>query len=461
MELDLRQLLRIARQYWWIVALLMIVAGATAYYRSSQQPEQYTTSSRVLLLGEETENITSYTAQLASQNLTLTYLELIESDNILQAVVEELNLPFDYVALDGKVSTSAIEKTLLLQITVVDTDPERAAQIADTTAAKFIEYINENQGSTLSSPVDMAATARVPTTPFEPNPTTAGLLGLFVGLLLGVALVALLEFLDNTIKPQQEVEQFVGAPLLASVPQLPNLRPGGHQVYTVVQPRSSAAEAMRLMRTNLEFAAASSDIRRLVVSSPNPGEGKSTSAANLGVVMAQGGMKVVIIDADLRRPTQHRIFGVPGDEGLTTLLTHPDRSWVDVGKRVAVANLTLIPAGPLPPNPSDLVSSQRFIRLLDKIDKDVDLIIIDSPPVLAASDSLAIAAHTDGVVLVCFSNRTRIDAVQHSVQSIRQGGIRLIGVVLNRTKKQQGASYYGNYYYSQATTEQSTQSAAD
>jgi non-specific protein-tyrosine kinase len=455
-ELDLRQLLRIARQYWWLVALLMLVAGATAYYRSSQQPELYSTSSRVLLLGEETENVTSYTAQLASQNLTLTYLELIESDNILQAVDEELDLPFDYIALDGKVSTSAIEKTLLLQITVVDTDAERAALIADTVALKFIEYINDNQGSTLSSPVEMAATARIPTTPFEPNPTTAGLLGAFVGLLLGVALVALLEFLDNTIKPQQEVEQLTGAPLLASVPQLQNLKPGGHQVYTVVQPRSSAAEALRL-----EFAAASSDIRRLVVSSPNPGEGKSTTAANLGVVMAQGGMKVVIIDADLRRPTQHRVFGVPGDEGLTTLLTHPDRAWDDVAKRVAVANLMLIPAGPLPPNPSDLVSSQRFIRLLDKIDKEVDLIIIDSPPILAASDSLAIAAHADGVVLVCFSNRTRIDAVHHSAQSIRQGGIRLIGVVLNRTKKQQGASYYGNYYYSQATNEQSTQSAAD
>lgn len=216
---------------------------------------------------------------------------------------------------------------------------------------------------------------------------------------------------------------------------------------------------MRLLRTNLDFASASSDVSKLVVSSSNPGEGKSTIVANMGVTIAQGGKKVVVIDADLRRPTQHRIFGVPGDEGLTTLLTHPERDWNDVARRVAVPNLSLITAGPLPPNPFDLVSSQRFIRLLETIGKEVDLIIIDSPPILAASDSLAIAAHTDGMVMVCFSNKTRLDAVHHSAQAVKQGGIRLIGVVLNRTKNQKGASYYGDYYYSAAPESESSVAA--
>ncbi len=451
MELDLRQLLRIARQYFWIALILMAVAGGTAYFRSSQEPDQYRTTSQLIMLGESGQGVNSYTAQLSSQNLLETYRSLIESDIILQRVVDELQLPYDYVELDEMVSTSAVADTLLLQVTAVDTDPQRAADIANAIAEQFQIYIDENiassQNVNLSSPVGINNLARVPDAPFEPKPLTAGLLGAFVGLLLAVALIAVLEFLDNTVKPQQNFQEMTGSPMLASIPQAPNVRTGSHQVYTVAQPRSSAAEAVRLLRTNLEFASASSDIKRFVVSSPNPGEGKSTTVANIGVVLAQAGIRTVIIDADLRRPTQNRIFGVPGDDGLTTLLTHPDRPWETVARRVAVSNLMLISSGPIPPNPSDLVSSPRFIKLLDTIAEDVDMIILDSPPLLAASDGLAMAAHSDGIVLVCFSGKTRLDQLAHAADSVKQGGIRLIGVVLNRTKKQQGATYYGDYYY--------------
>jgi capsular exopolysaccharide synthesis family protein len=464
-ELDLRQLLRIARQYFWIALILMAVAGGTAYFRSSQQPDQYRTTSQIIMLGESGENVNSYTAQLSSQNLIETYQRLIEGDAILQRVVDELALPFDYIELDEMVNTSAVTDTLLMEVTVVDTDPARAALIANEVAEQFVVYIDENiasgQNVNVSSPVGINNLARVPALPFEPQPLTAGLLGAFVGLLLAVALIAVLEFLDNTVKPQQNIQELTGSPMLASIPQAPNVKAGSHQVYTVAQPRSSASEAARLLRTNLEFASASSDINRFVVSSPNPGEGKSTTVANIGVVMAQSGVRTVIIDADLRRPTQHQIFGVPGDDGLTTLLTHPDRPWETVARKVAVANLLLITSGPIPPNPSDLVSSQRFISLLNTIAEDVDLIILDSPPILAASDALAMAAHSDGLVLVCFSNKTRLDHLSHAAQSIRQGGIRLIGVVLNRTKKQQGASYYGDYYYQSSTKSSEQQTAAD
>jgi capsular polysaccharide biosynthesis protein len=316
-----------ARQYFWIALILMAVAGGTAYVRSSQQPDQYRTTSQLIMLGESGEGVNSYTAQLSSQNLIETYQSLIESDVILQRVVDRLQLPFDYVELDNKVTTSAVTDTLLLQVTVVDTDPERASRIANTVASEFQLYIDDNiasnQNVNLSSPVAINNEARVPSAPFEPKPITAGLLGPFVGLLLAVALIAILEFLDNTVKPKQNLQELTGSPLLASIPQAPNVRSGSHQVFTVAQPRSSASEAIRLLRTNLSFASASADIRRFVISSPNPGEGKSTTVANLGVALAQSGARVVVIDADLRRPTQHQIFGVPGDDGLTTLLTHP------------------------------------------------------------------------------------------------------------------------------------------
>lgn len=296
--------------------------------------------------------------------------------------------------------------------------------------------------------------AQVPGAPFSPQPMRSLMLGLFVGALLGAGVVALLEFLDNTVKPEVDIQTLTGAPLLATVSQIAKLEPGGRQVYTMSQPQSAAAESMRLLRTNLEFASASDPIQAMTVSSSTPGEGKSTTAANLGVVMAQSGLATVVIDGDLRKPTQNRIFGVDNGAGLTTLLTHPDQSWQDVAKKVALPGLFLIPSGPIPPNPSDLLASDRFARLIERIKTEADLVIIDSPPVLSASDALAISRHTDGVVLVSYSGKTRTDALRHAAHSIHQGGIRLIGVVLNRQKGQHGASYYGA-----ATTSTKTRAA--
>jgi polysaccharide biosynthesis transport protein len=302
------------------------------------------------------------------------------------------------------------------------------------------------QSITMSTRIQPIEEANVPGAPFSPQPMRSLMLGLFVGALLGAGVVALLEFLDNTVKPEMDVQGLAGAPLLATVSQLSKLEPGGRQVYTMSQPQSSAAESLRLLRTNLEFASASEPIHALTVSSPSPGEGKSTTAANLGVVMAQSGLTTVVIDADLRKPTLHRIFGVDNHAGLTTLLTHPEQAWGEVAKKVALPGLLLVPSGPIPPNPSDLLSSDRFARLVERIRSEADLVIIDSPPVLSASDALAISRHTDGAILVVHSGKTRSDALRHASHSIHQGGIRLIGVVLNRQKGQHGASYYGEYY---------------
>ena len=445
MEIDLRRLLRLARQRGWIVILIMLLCGSAAYMRSARQVDLFTTSTRLLLLGSENTG-SDYTGLLTTQQLAATYQQLATNDEIMKNVVTALNLPFGGGTLKGKISVSLVPNTLLMQISVIDTEPKRAAQIADTTAQQFIAYINEHKGPTLSAPVEISNTAGVPGAPFAPTPMRSGQIGLFLGLLLGIALVALLEYFDSTVKPERDLPSIIHAPILASVPQLGNVKPGGRQVYTVAQPNSVAAESMRLLRTNLEFASASGDLNTLVVTSPVAGEGKSTVAANLGIVLAQNGQRTVIIDADLRKPTQARIFGVPDDQGLTTLLTHPEFSWHTIAKAVALPNLMLIPSGPLPPDPADMVSSKRFAELIDRVSKEADVVIIDSPPMLAAADTLAIAARADGIMFVCYSHKTRLDALQHATRSVQQGGIRLVGIVLNRMKHQHGPSYYGEYY---------------
>ncbi len=245
------------------------------------------------------------------------------------------------------------------------------------------------------------------------------------------------------------MQSLIGAPVLSTIGRIAKLQSGSSQLFTVTHERSGPAEAMRLLRTNLDFASASEEIKTLVITSPGPGEGKSTLTANLGVVMAQAGAKTVILDGDLRKPTLHKIFGIQNDFGLTTLLTHPERTWTSVSNQVATPNLFLIPSGPIPPNPSDLLSSERFEHLLQRVQLEADIILIDSPPVHSASDSLALAAHADGLLLVSQAHATRTDALRDAAQAVYQGRIRLVGLVLNRLRSAQGTAYYGEYYGSE------------
>lgn len=288
--------------------------------------------------------------------------------------------------------------------------------------------------------------ARVPSTPYAPRTTFYTALALFVGLLIAVGGIAVLEYLDNTVKTGLDFSALFGAPLLSVIGTVPKVRGGHDQLFISERSMSNPAEAVRLLRTNLEFAAASREISSLAVTSAGPGEGKSTVTANLAISMVQTGFTVAIVDADLRRPTQHRIFNVRNERGLTTLLTHPQQSWQWAAQRVHGDSLYLLPSGPLPPNPADLLSSNRFRELLAEMGKSVDIVIIDTPPVLAVTDPLVVATMTEAVMVVCRAGRTRIDALRRVVERLNQGTVRLVGVVLNQQTGRDASNYY--YYYS-------------
>jgi len=265
--------------------------------------------------------------------------------------------------------------------------------------------------------------------------------------MIAVGAVALLEYLDNTVKAETDFPELVGAPLLAAIRTVPRIRAGREQLFVAEQRNSPAAEAVRLLRTNLDFAAAAQEIKTLAITSASPQEGKSTVTANLGVAMAQAGFSTVIVDADLRRPSQHRIFDVWNGHGLTSFLTRPDLPWRSAAVETGVANLALIPSGPLPPNPAELLTLDRFRQLLDELIETVDVVLVDTPPVLAASDPLVVAMHTDGVALVCRAGRTRTGALRHAAAALQAGSVRIVGVVLSQQRARAGASYsYAEYY---------------
>jgi capsular exopolysaccharide synthesis family protein len=197
------------------------------------------------------------------------------------------------------------------------------------------------------------------------------------------------------------------------------------------------------LRTNIEFASATKEIAAIGITSANPGEGKSTIAANLAVTLAQAGFVTALVDADLRRPSQHRIFGVGSDRGLSTLLSAPDRTWEWAAQPTMLPNLTLIPAGPLPPNPADLLSLERMREVLVQMRQTFDVIVLDTPPILVVSDPLIVAAHVDGMILVSKASKTRLDALKRAAATLERGAIRLIGVIVNH---QTGSSAQGYYY---------------
>lgn len=518
MEVDLRQVLRSVRRWWWIAILCPVLIAMLAFLYTSRQLPMYEAQAK-LLVDPSGNGQSDYNTILSAERMTKTYEKLVKNRQVLEQVVTSLKLPFSADVLSGMVLASADGDTQLLIVRVADTEPERAAQIANEVAKQFAAYVREtsssSSGETLTQldaaiaeietkidateaeitaleagpdavsttvedqlatlnatldqyrttyatlittrsetqvrqaitvdPVKVFEPAYAPSAPYAPQLMVNLILALIAGGIISTGIILLLEYLDNTVKATADFTTLVGGPLLAAVNIVPKLTPGRKQLFVLDQPKGGAAEAIRLLRTNIEFASATREIATLGITSPNPGEGKSTVAANLAVTLAQAGFVTALIDADLRRPTQHRLFETGNERGLSTLLTMDERPWSWAARETRVPNLSVIPAGPLPPNPADLLSLERLRQILTEMRSTFDVIVVDTPPVLAVSDPLIIAAHVDGMIVVTNGGKTRLDALKRASQTLQRGAIRVIGVVVN----QQGTKSKDGYYFTE------------
>ncbi len=310
---------------------------------------------------------------------------------------------------------------------------------------------NTDQGSTNTVNV-----LDPPVLPVEPVNTRWYLLVLMAGA-LGAALATagayLLEFLDDRILNVEQVQSVTGHMTLGILPAIE----GNHQSDSIIMlnnPHSTDAEAFRVLRTNLLFASVDHELHSLLVSSPNPGEGKSFVSANLAVAFAQTGKRVILVDADLRKPTLHRVFGLVNNVGVTSALVSVTPALDNLLQETSVPELRVMTSGPLPPNPSELLSSHKMSELLHRLEAECDLVVIDSPPVTVVSDTAVLASRVDGVLVVFAADRVRRDLARNAMAALRQVNARVLGVVLNRTTGNQHGYYYsyqksyGNQYYS-------------
>lgn len=304
-------------------------------------------------------------------------------------------------------------------------------------------------------PLDLA---RRPEAPVSPRVALSLLVGGLLGLVLGIALALLIESLDTSVKTHEDVERIPGLIHLGMMPHVGTVGLGAARGADKVAlgasdlvvhraPKSISAEACRAIRTNLMFAATGRQIRRLLVTSPSPQEGKTTTAVSIAITMAQAGSRVLIVDTDMRRPRLHRTFGVSSGRGLSNVLLG-DSQVADEIKTTEVPNLFVLPCGPTPPNPAELCQSERFRALLDELAQTFDRVVLDSPPVMPVTDAAILSTLVDGTLIVArggVTSRVLLRAVAAQIQSV---GGRLLGCVVNDLSTQKrGHGYYYRYAY--------------
>lgn len=220
------------------------------------------------------------------------------------------------------------------------------------------------------------------------------------------------------------------------------------ELIAYLHPKSPASEAFRTLRTNLQFAAAGRGrLQAILVTSPGPGEGKSVVAANLAIVMAQGGRRTLLFDGDLRRPVQHRLLEKSGRRGVTTLLVEAGQDPETVVQPSGIEALDLLAAGPVPPNPAELAATEAMRQLVEWARERYEVVVVDAPPVLAVTDAVLLGSYVDGVLLVSRAGQTRNEALQAAVETLRRSRIPIVGAVLNEVHYRGSEAYYYSYYY--------------
>jgi capsular exopolysaccharide synthesis family protein len=288
--------------------------------------------------------------------------------------------------------------------------------------------------------------ATTPTSPIRPQPVNNTLLAAAVGVMLAAGIVFLVEYLDNTLKTVEDVERILQLPVIGFIAEIE----GGMDddtagVYVHRQPRSPVSEAFRLLRTNLEFAGVDRPIKRLMLTSAGPNEGKTTVAVNLAAIIGQGGRKVMLLDADLRRPRVHRFLELPNRVGLSDLFRSSIGLEGAIRTLTPLENVSVITSGVLPPNPAELLASARMDHILQEAGRQVDMVILDCPPAIVA-DVQVLSAKVDAVVIVIHPGHTQADAALAMLDQLKRANAPIVGVVLNRIPRDR-ADYYGGYHH--------------
>lgn len=386
-----------------------------------------------------------------SQERLLSYIELITSSTLAQRTVDHRDLGISASSLRAKVGAKAQEGTVLINVSALDVSPTRARDLANAVSDEFVLFAAEldqspNGSARRGARIVVAQRASVSAKPVAPNKRRNLLYGLAAGIALGMGLALVRERMDNTVKDRETLEAITGVGVLGSIPLARELREG--QAISFEGNSSSAAESFRKLRTNLQFVNVDNPPRVIVVTSASPGEGKSTTAINIALALAEAEHKVVLVDGDLRRPSIHKCLELAGSAGFSTVLSGA-ATLPEVLQETKFPNLTVLASGACPSNPSELLGSRAAKNVLNELRQRFDFIIVDSSPLLAVTDGSILSANSDGALVTCRYGRTKRGQLADAIGNLRDVGAVVLGAAFTMTPARSKTSYsYSASYYS-------------
>jgi capsular exopolysaccharide synthesis family protein len=444
------------------VAVGVVVLGVLAWTRS---PVYSATTKLFVSTGGEQDSLSqSFQSAQFGQLRVKSYADIVSSPPVVSAVKQQLRLPDSVRDLAKEISASTPLNTVLIEVTVKDGDAVRARDIANAASDHFTQVVStlETPTGATTSPIKVSVIepANLPSSPSSPNRTLYLTLGALLGLAAGIGGAVLRETLDNSVRSKDGAEEAAVAPVLGAIGE--DEKAASRPLVVQDDQFSAGAEAFRQLRTNIQFLSLEGQVRSLVVTGSVAAEGKTTTASNLALALAQAGDRVILVDADLRRPTLAPLLGLNPKVGLTNVLLGKATLHEALQPWRDDLPLQVLTSGPKPPNPSELLGGSRMADLLDKLKGEADVVVFDSPPLLPVTDAAALARLTDGAVVVCQFGRTKTDHLAQSAESLRSVGATVLGVVLNRVSRRRSDSYEMlEYTYPDLGSEQSSQPLAE
>lgn len=449
-ELELRDYLRIGwKRKWLILGAIAVCVGAAVALTARATPIYEASGKLFVGQSQVTTAELQEGVQVSQLSLQLlqTYAEVIRTTPIIDGAIRSSGLPANSSQLAARLRAEPIVDTQLLRVSYRDRDAALAQRTVNAVARAFVDEIQKIEGQPTEGgepaiKVSIVQPALRPGAPVSPQPARNIALALFLGVMLGVGAAFVTEYLDTTIKHKEDIEERLGMPVLAGVPKI---RTRVDELYLEGDNQSAFAETFRKLRTAIQLYGGEAPIQTILVSSPFSGDGKTTTALNLAAVYAYAGNQTILVEADLRRPALHRIF--PGQElnGLTLALlgrTSLSNAIIETD----VPNLYCIPAAAIPPNPVEILASERMQSIIDELKQRFHTIIIDAPPLLPVADASTIVPRVDGTLIVARTKETRRDRLRETVQLVEKSRGRVLGVVMNAVSLDESGGYAYQYY---------------
>lgn len=447
--MNLQNILRILRTRWIPIAAAIVVAMLGTVIITATTTPLYKSSTRLFVSTYAGTSLTdTYQGNLFSQERINSYTVLLTGEVLAQRTVDALHLDISPQALRKEITARSKAGTVLIDVDILDPSPVRARDIANTLSSEFVAMVKQletsGDGNLPDTRVVVEQPASVSSSPAVPNLIRNLGLGLVAGVLLGVALAVGLDVVDSTVKKLDDLESITGTSVVGEIPVDKPRRTT--PAISFANDNSRIAESFRKLRTNLSFLAVDNPPRVIVVTSSIPNEGKTTTAINLALALAEADNNVLLVDGDMRRSMVQDYLKLDGSVGLSTVLSGAI-PLSEALQETTFPGLTVLTAGATPPNPSELLASQAAKKLLAELRGQFDYVIVDSSPLLAVTDGTLLAANADGALLLARYGKTRRDQLTHASEALSNVGAALLGAVFTMTPTRNSSSYAGSYYY--------------